>query len=67
MGEGGCLEVGLKISFKPLKSGWVVCGPENSYNFPYPRLLRKGERKAGKTAEVVHGRPGNFEMYGGIS
>ena len=24
----------------PLESGWVVYGPENGYNFPYPRLLR---------------------------
>ena len=22
------------------ESGWAVYGPENGYNFPYPRLLR---------------------------
>ena len=23
-----------------IQSGWVVYGPENRYNFSYPRLLR---------------------------
>ena len=31
---------GVFIKNCPLKSGWVVYGPENGYNFPYPRLLR---------------------------
>ena len=26
--------------YQPLESGWVVYGPEDGYNFPYPRLLR---------------------------
>ena len=30
------------MCLNPLEFGWVVYGPENGYNFPYPLLLRGG-------------------------
>ena len=35
--SGNTLQLSVKLT---LESGWVVYGPENGYNFPYPRLLR---------------------------
>ena len=40
-----CLSLSQFLCLTLLESGWVVYGPENGYNFRYPRLLRVKKQK----------------------